>query len=154
MQEFLKLHPNTTPAELSNEFGCSLSWAGKVKHNRFYRKSKKKEKKPQKPGTFPNRHSGRRDPLDNVLKIDAHRSAARMEGEFLALKALITAGLDDIEETIADIDKMPENRTRIRALMKSADSIVKLMDPEEVKKEPVAVHKSVVTKINLRKTVQ
>jgi len=150
IQAYTKEHPNATAREVVKATGGSESYVKRTMSGKVYPK-KIKEKGKAKSEKFPRKHSGRKNPLDNVLEIDAHRSAARMEGKFMAIETILSEGLADIGKTIGDIDKMPENRQRLKELLRGALLIAESMEPPAEQNTQREGHASVNAKVNLIK---
>lgn len=123
--EYAKKHPEALGPDIARAVGCSPTHAQRIVRTNLG----KKKTTATKTGKFPRKHSGRKNPLDNVLEIDAHRSAARMEGKFMAIETILSKGLADIGKTIDSIDKMPENRQRLKELLRGALAIAESMEP-------------------------
>lgn len=167
IKEHLKINPEATEEELSVKFGCSKEYARQIvlqvfpEKNKWPKSRRKKyaavgKRKAQaktkaKSEKFPRKHSGRKHPLDNVLEIDAHRSAARMEGKFMAIETILSEGLEDIGKTIGSIDKMPENRQRLKELLRGALLIAESMEPPAEQNTQREGHASVNATVNLTK---
>lgn len=145
--EYVKAHPKATSSEIATAIGCCQTYAQQVIRERLDQSSK------TKPGAFPNTHSGRKNHLDEVTKVDVHQKVGQMMGVFKSIQRLVIEGLGDIEKTIDDVSQMPENRQRIKSLLQHATILSSLLEPADVKVQNTQQegHASVDAKVVLTK---